>query len=233
MNFNVRSVESVRDGYVELLQDKSTVATIFKKRIDAVVQAAPDVSSRYAQTFCKYPKNAWTQYHYDFEQISTIPVSILKSVQNFTGKELDNMCDQIHVNDEINFYANDYQKLITDEKYTYKPSIALWEEYMSFTDLRDARNMMIASVCWHPMWSGTVAIAYNDVSPKVYHRGKYAVDEVNRIVHNANPVLIWCLSDGLNPKLYLEVHRQLDCVSVCPYDENIIVGALKNGQVRN
>lgn len=203
-----------------------------KKRTDAVVQAAPDVSSRYSQTLCKYPKNAWTQYQYDFEQISTIPASVANSVQDFTRNELDNVCDLIHVNDEINFYTNDYLKLVTDETYTYKPSTVIWEEYMSFTDLRDARNMMIASVCWHPMWSGTVAIAYNDVAPNVYHRKKYPTDEVNRIVYNANPVLIWCLSDGLRPKLYLEAHRQLECVSVCPHDGNIIVGALKNGQVR-
>lgn len=58
-----------------------------------------------------------------------------------------------------------------------------------------------------------------------------AIQQVNKIIHGVNPVLIWCFNDGLHPKLFLESHRRVDVVSFCPFNENLIVGGLSNGQI--
>lgn len=54
---------------------------------------------------------------------------------------------------------------------------------------------------------------------------------MNRIIHGVNPVLIWCFNDGLHPKLFLESHRKVEVVSFCPFNENLIIGGLSNGQI--
>ncbi|GJQ72757.1 hypothetical protein Trydic_g1410 [Trypoxylus dichotomus] len=56
-------------------------------------------------------------------------------------------------------------------------------------------------------------------------------ETVYKTIHGVNPVLIWCFNDGLHPKLFLESHRAVTAVSFCPFDENLIVGGLQNGQI--
>lgn len=46
-----------------------------------------------------------------------------------------------------------------------------------------------------------------------------------------NPVFIWSLADELRPLLQLDVPHEVTCLSYCPYDENIVVGGMANGQL--
>lgn len=46
-----------------------------------------------------------------------------------------------------------------------------------------------------------------------------------------NPVLVWSFDDTLYPKLELDAPREITCLSYCPYDENIIIGGMINGQL--
>lgn len=47
----------------------------------------------------------------------------------------------------------------------------------------------------------------------------------------SNPVLIWSLLNELKPLLKLETPYEVTCLSFCPYDEDLIIGGLANGQL--
>lgn len=179
VTFKLRPVEAARDGYAELLCDRLQIITIPKKRIHAAIQIAPSVVTAEAQTLCSYPKNVWTQYHYEFLPVETLSKEFETNIKDYFDHQLDELCEYIRVNQAINLYTNDYENLVTDKTFTKEPQNVIWDEYMSFADLNEARNKMIASVCWHPIWTGTVVIAYADYAPNIYRRHKSTVDEVN------------------------------------------------------
>ncbi|ENN73385.1 hypothetical protein YQE_10012, partial [Dendroctonus ponderosae] len=54
---------------------------------------------------------------------------------------------------------------------------------------------------------------------------------VYRAVHTVNLVLIWSFLDGLKPRLVLESPREVYKVSFCGFDENVLIGGCRNGQV--
>ncbi|GJQ72753.1 hypothetical protein Trydic_g1407 [Trypoxylus dichotomus] len=230
--FQRRPVEAARDGYAEFLSDRFLEITfISKQRLHCATQVAPQVVSTQSQTVYGFPKNAWTQYHYEFTELQSLTTEFKSNIHDYFESKLEKLCEKIRVNNAINLYTNDYDDLITDRIFTITPQNITWDEYMSFADLNEARNKMIASVSWHPIWTGTVAISYADYAPNIYKRHKSTVDEVNKIIHDVNPVLIWCFNDGLHPKLFLESHRVVTVVAFCPFNENLIVGGLQNGQI--
>uniref|UniRef100_A0A6P7GLB9 WD repeat-containing protein 63-like n=1 Tax=Diabrotica virgifera virgifera TaxID=50390 RepID=A0A6P7GLB9_DIAVI len=59
----------------------------------------------------------------------------------------------------------------------------------------------------------------------------YQVHLVLKAVHGDNPTLIWSCLDVLKPKLILESPREVTKLSFCEFDENVLVGGLKNGQI--
>ncbi|KAI4459749.1 dynein intermediate chain [Holotrichia oblita] len=177
ITFKLRPVEAARDGYAELLSDRLEITTIPKRRIHVGVQVAPSVLTAEAQTVCSYPKNVWTQYHYEFMPVETLTPEFEANIKEYLENQLDWLCDNIRVNHAINLYMNDYEMLITDEVFTKSPQTVIWDECMSFADLNEARNKMIASVCWHPIWTGTVVISYADYAPNIYRRYKSTADE--------------------------------------------------------
>ena len=54
---------------------------------------------------------------------------------------------------------------------------------------------------------------------------------IHQVLHDVKPVLIWSFKDFLKPKLSLESYREVTSLSFCPYDENILIGGCRNGQV--
>lgn len=46
-----------------------------------------------------------------------------------------------------------------------------------------------------------------------------------------SPVFIWSLADELRPLLQLDAPHEVTSLSYCPYDENIVVGGMANGQL--
>lgn len=66
-----RMAEDTRDGYVELLCDKSELKVIEIDRVDIGIQTTSQLASADQQTDPTFPANAWTQYHYDVEEESS------------------------------------------------------------------------------------------------------------------------------------------------------------------
>lgn len=56
-------------------------------------------------------------------------------------------------------------------------------------------------------------------------------DEVQREILEKNPVLMWSFRDSLNFKFELQSPREVTCLSFCPYDENILLGGTRSGQL--
>lgn len=234
VRFKIRRVCDVRDGYVEILPIAGKpIVNVFKHRIDTAIQAAHPVQSNQAQTICTYPLNAYTQYYYECKFIDDPGEKVRSNIVRYLNENLNTIHELLEVNGYINLYLNDYEDLLVDDMSIGTIPIPLdFKEYMSFTDIVLCKEKRIASVSWHPMWSGTVAISYTDIAPNQYTSMPPAgKDTVERAIHGVNPVLLWSLLDPLNAKLIMEAHREVTTVSFCPYDENILVGGCINGQV--
>lgn len=229
VQFRIRQAEDARDGYVELFC--KALGVINKKLISTAVQVKPTSKNNVAQTICTYPKNMWTQYEYTFEIISTPSEEFNKSIHLFINTRFNEFEEKLHVNSFIDLYSNDYVNLVKEEKYTRTPLFLKIKEQFSFTDIDACKNKQISSISWHYFWSGILVAAYMDYALNLPVTEKSNVDEVNRIIYGINPVLIWSFADPLHPRLYLESQREISAVSCCPYDENIIVGGLVNGQI--
>ena len=66
--FQMRLVDDVRDGYIELVPKKSlNYDNITRKRVDISVQTAPPRIHLEQQTDPTFPGNAWSQYLYEIK----------------------------------------------------------------------------------------------------------------------------------------------------------------------
>ncbi|KAH9643328.1 hypothetical protein HF086_012998 [Spodoptera exigua] len=156
--------------------------------------------------------------------------SYQKMINNFVSSQVTEMESIIELNAVMDMYYNDYPNLVTQKHIDTLGTMA-FEEYVCFTDVR-AKFKYVSCAEFHPMWSGIVAISYSDVCPTVMrtHASTHS-DPIQRAVYGLNPVLIWSHIDSLRSKLYLESPREVTTLSFCPFDENILIGGLINGQI--
>ncbi|XP_047022433.1 dynein axonemal intermediate chain 3 [Helicoverpa zea] len=156
--------------------------------------------------------------------------SYMKMINGFLSSRVSEMESMIELNAVMDMYYNDYPNLVT-QKYVDTLGTMTFEEYVCFTDVR-AKDKYVSSAVFHPMWSGIVAISYADGSPTVMKTHTTPrQDPIQRAVYGLNPVMIWSHIDSLIPKLYLEAPREVKVLSFCPFNENILVGGLINGQI--
>lgn len=156
--------------------------------------------------------------------------SYVKMINGFMSSKHQEMESIIELNTVMDMYCNDYPNLVT-QKYLGTLGTMIFEEYVCFTDVR-AKDKFVSCAVFHPMWSGIVAISYSDGSPTVMRTHTSSrLDPIQRAVYGLNPVMIWSHIDSLIPKLYLESPREVKCLSFCPFNENILVGGLVNGQI--
>ncbi|XP_060533316.1 dynein axonemal intermediate chain 3 [Cylas formicarius] len=231
IRFRIANVDRRPDGYVELKNVEPDAVTA-RKRIDNYTQVAPRFVSVEAQTTCAYPKNWATQYLYDVGDVTNLLEECEPNIILYARGHCDNISDLLRANGSIDLYADDFALLVKDPS-TAESSEAAKEfvEYMSFMDVNLCKDKMIADIEWHRMWSGIVAIAYADIAPNTLNTGPNKEDLVYKAVHGSNPVLLWSFVDGLKPKLILESPREVHSLSFCSFDENILVGGCKNGQL--
>ncbi|KAF2880130.1 hypothetical protein ILUMI_26041 [Ignelater luminosus] len=229
--FRLKLARNEKLGYTELLRGKKVYENVHKKKIDSAIQVTPTVASNMAQTIYTYPTNAWTQYEYEYEEINQFSAAFEENIQSFTATKMDTISDMLNVNGLINFYTSDYINLINDYKYTRIPEAATVKPYTSFTEEVLCKRKEIISLSWHPMWTGTVAIAYSEETFSSYKQYKPNKDVINESVYSVTPVLLWSFKDTLKPRLHLETSREISVISFCPLDENILIGGCKSGQI--
>lgn len=83
------------------------------------------------------------------------------------------------MNGAINLYTDDYNTLVGDPKFAKAVAVEEVREYMALMDVNICKGKMIADACWHPMWTGTVAVAYVDSAPSIYKTGLNLEDNVS------------------------------------------------------
>ncbi|VEN44432.1 unnamed protein product [Callosobruchus maculatus] len=229
--FQITKAEQMRDGYMELRCYDTTINNVFKKRIDAKVQVAPQFITAEAQTTCTYPSNSTTQYQYEIENTEELFKKCEKNIQVFTEEHYEDLSDVLTVNGALNLYSDDFANLVNNPKFAKAVAKEEVKEYMSFMDVHMCKGKMIADAVWHPMWTGIVAVAYADAAPSIFYSGHNQDDVVMKAVHGVNPVLMWSCLDALKPRLILETPREVHKLSFCNFDPNILVGGCSNGQV--
>ncbi|KAK4882056.1 hypothetical protein RN001_005375 [Aquatica leii] len=227
--FHLRLAEDIRDGYVELLSPRLTFDNLFRRRLHSLVQSVSSVSTVSCQTTYRCPKNVSTQYEVILK-IVPLTKEINKSLNLFAKYSVNHVYEPIFVNGYFDFYTNDYKDL-RKGKYLTKTNVATVKEFSSFYNHLLAKEKMIAAVCWHPMWTGMVAISYSIQAPDIYRQFKHRFDVVAGAVFDVTPVLLWSFADKLVPSLVLETPRDITALSFCPYDENILIGGCINGQI--
>lgn len=155
--------------------------------------------------------------------------SYIKKIDGFMTSKHDEINSVVELNTVMDIYCNDYPKLVHQHS-TDAYTTMTFEEYVCFTDIR-AKDKYVSAAVFHPMWTGIVAISYSDGSPKAMKSVTTRPDPIQRAVYGLNPVMIWSHIDSLLPKLYLESPREVKALSFCPFDENILIGGLINGQI--
>lgn len=234
VQFKDREVHDAKDGCVSIGPGRHEFPAVYKKRVDAAVQAIPVVSPHFAQTDPGIPLNAWTQYVYDMDtaQEAKERGSAPELLPHHKFSEADYLEKALEYNETFDLYTNDYPLLVRNEGDDSVPRKSLFEEYQAFTDVTHCKNMLISSIAWHPMWSGVVALAYSSaVRCLPAQEGDTNVDQVVRDVYARNPVLVWSFKDFLKPRLILESPREVCTISWCPTDPNVLVGGCASGQL--
>ncbi|KAL3269608.1 hypothetical protein HHI36_008673 [Cryptolaemus montrouzieri] len=231
IQFRLRTVEKARDGYMELITKDDTVSHVFRKKIDNDTQVTPVFRENEAQTICTYPSNASTQYEYTIDISENVWKSYGGIILNYLKENMNSLLNSLYVNRNINLYLDDYQILATNTITTRTLLGVDFIEYMSFNDVQLCKGKMISCAHWNQMLTGIVGISYADLSINIFLKKPSAVDEVHQAIHGTNPVLIWSFVDPLNPRLILETHREITTLSLCPFNENLVIGGAINGQI--
>lgn len=73
---------------------------VFRKRLDAQVQVAPQYKTEEAQTICTYPTNTSTQYVYELENTESLYAQYEPLIKEYTRENLNNISDSLMVSEQ-------------------------------------------------------------------------------------------------------------------------------------
>uniref|UniRef100_A0A182M2C2 WD repeat-containing protein 63 n=1 Tax=Anopheles culicifacies TaxID=139723 RepID=A0A182M2C2_9DIPT len=228
---SVRSVSDVRDGYVELLPFKWKPINFPRRITDRGIQARPPAYSRCQQTEPPFPSHAATQYQLDVTDSKIDPSLIsstwlLNAATSLSQEALFNL---------IELYRNEYDCIARKLVPAYRtPHI---DEVLSFMNRSLCVGRSVCSMDWHPELSGIFVASYtfetlSKHANKQHNQSEQPFgDALNRMTFEKCTVLLWSFEDSLEPLLELKTIREVTAVSFCPYDGELLVGGLSNGQI--
>lgn len=227
VKFSIKMATATDGDYVELLLGHIPISNVFRKRIDAATQATPVTNTNEAQTNPSFPRNTWTDYKLKNDD----PICDAEKEKHpieFADKIIENLTNKIDVNQNINFYSNDYDDLI---KKPYSLQRLSGRESIHYQNVLFCQNKKVSAITWHPLITGVIAAAYAQSSSTEMSMKTELLDEARETIYNRNLILLWCETNNLQPKLYLRSHREITCLNFCPYNPNILVGGCSNGQI--
>ncbi|XP_031627764.1 WD repeat-containing protein 63 [Contarinia nasturtii] len=245
-----RFADDVRDGYVELVPKHKNFDVITRSRVSIGIQSAAQLVESEQQTDPTFPANAWSQYSYELPidpnqpeesvegndetevEASSVDQDEEEKSKDFIGPS-DAMKELIRVLEfnAIDMYRDDYEQIASKSITQYiEPVIT---EVFCFIDPKRCTDRVVSAFAWHPNLSGIFVASYTYKALNTFAKDeKISDDEMNkRSVMLSNPVLMWSFDDTLYPKLILESSREVTFLSFCPYDANILIGGLINGQL--
>ncbi|XP_058811062.1 dynein axonemal intermediate chain 3 [Topomyia yanbarensis] len=236
--FSHRFVEDVRDGYVELVPGKKRFDNVQRKQVDFSIQTGLPKINQLQQTDPTFPTNAWSQYLYEIseeerEAANKTSVAIDSNKRTpETNSYVQELLNTLEFN-QVDMYKNDYPFISKKKVHKYQTPVV--EECLCFADRSKCGNRYVSAIDWHPKLSGLFVAAYNFETVctivDLEKRDADSVDPINRIVFEKCPVLVWGFDDTLTQKLELRTNREVTSISFCPYDGDLLLGGLTNGQL--
>jgi len=143
------------------------------------------------------------------------------SLQLFLEARAQEMIDAVSYNVVMNVYVDDVDMLARPSSEIARPSAddddIICVERSSLVYLHLTAGKIVSDACWHPNLVDYVVVSY-----VVYDASESTTEST---------VLLWSLSDSLQPRLSLQCHRDVYCVSFCPTNGDFIVGGSASGQV--
>jgi hypothetical protein len=106
----------------------------------------------------------------------------------------------------LDIFCDDYQCLGEDEPMLDRGHQTMLQEYQSFTDLKNSKNLCISCIDWHPTQKGIMIInLIGIVAVSCTKRYSYE-DRVELGVFlrpKVSLILIWSFQDPIHPQVYL------------------------------
>uniref|UniRef100_A0A182YQU8 WD repeat-containing protein 63 n=1 Tax=Anopheles stephensi TaxID=30069 RepID=A0A182YQU8_ANOST len=229
---SARGVSDVRDGYVELVPFKWKPINFPRRITDRGIQVRPQAYSRLQQTEPTFPAHAATQYLLDVAD-SKIDPSLISSTWLLNAAE--SLSQEARFN-LIELYRDEYDCIAQKLVPAYRtPQI---DEVLSFMNRSLCIGRSVCSMDWHPELSGVFVASYtfetlSKHANKQHNQSEQQPfgDALNRMTFEKCTVLLWSFEDSLEPLLELKTIREVTAVSFCPYDAELLVGGLSNGQI--
>uniref|UniRef100_A0A182UHW3 WD repeat-containing protein 63 n=1 Tax=Anopheles melas TaxID=34690 RepID=A0A182UHW3_9DIPT len=229
---SLRSAPNVRDGYVELLPCKWKPINIPRRITDRGTQVRPPAYSRSLQTEPAFPSHAATQYLLDVAGSKTDPSLIPPT---WLEHAADRLSGEAQFN-LIELYRNEYDCISPARVPAYRtPQI---DEVLSFMNRALCGGRTVRTLDWHPELSGCFVASYTVETPAKHANKQHnqseqpaGSDALGRMTFEKCTVLLWSFEDSLEPALELKTIREVTAVAFCPYDGELLVGGLANGQI--
>jgi len=145
-------------------------------------------------------------------------------LQLFLEARAQEMTNAVSYNVVMNVYVDDVDMLARPSSEIAQPSAdIICVERSSLVYLHLTAGKVVSDACWHPNLADYVVVSYVSVPLAT----GYDISEST----TESTVLLWSLSDSLRPRLSLQCHRDVYCVSFCPTNGDFIVGGSASGQV--
>lgn len=252
-SWDLRNVEDVKDGYVELLPDaRYPLEVITKRRVDAFVQASPRTIEMLIQTHFSPVTNASVQTdHLDMMNNKKLNNEVTSKAKTFGGVEkkklskpvfntphmissVERIFQILQDNAVVDMYKDDYANLnpkqspqLGFDEYYFHNRIRLKDVFKMFSGKSIKKEKYLSAVSWDPFISGIFVTAYSNVAINVL-----TCENTSGELHESgSTVLLWSYNDSIEPRLCLETPRQVTALEFCPYQKDILVGGLINGQI--
>ncbi|XP_073835088.1 missing minor mitochondria isoform X2 [Musca autumnalis] len=248
--FSFRMSRDVRDGYVELIpSDSARFDNVARRRITVGIQSAMPRIDIEQQTDPTFPTNAWAQYLYEINEDEDCLDPLTEDEDDKSKpasravtpeppkppKPPPDVSDRIHFLlktlefNQIDMYRNDYP-LISNSCIMHHTTPSL-EETLCFANISKSQQRYVCGYDWYPTIAGLIVTSYTFSTAATVDSVNTKIDQIQRMVLQPNPILLWSFDDNLNYKLEFESPLEITSLSFCPYDSNILIGGASNGQV--
>ncbi|XP_076242298.1 dynein axonemal intermediate chain 3 [Calliopsis andreniformis] len=256
-----RDSSGCRDSYVQLVNTNEEFANIERKCISQTCQTHLEPREASVQTYFSYRQNAWTQYVYEdiLDEVPTEDNveeqeeqgngesernederSKVKSDEDkkseegpkektameiFLESRFQDVIDVIRYNAAVNLHVDDIQSLCykgSEEKLVSRD--LSFREQLSLADYSFTNSRAVSDISLSPKSTRYMIISYVDPT--------LAPPEINLSERGFQcKALLWDLDDPLYPQLQLQDHRDVYCISLSPFDENVVIGGCSTGHV--
>ncbi|XP_054272829.1 dynein axonemal intermediate chain 3-like [Macrosteles quadrilineatus] len=177
--------DDMKNGYTCLVpSDKEKFELVYRKTQETGVQAVAYQAEAEVQTEPEIPTNASTQYAPETEislPDTAVTQASIKSqdLDEFFKKYKDYLIECLEYNEVYDLYHDDYPALYVAGEQTQVQQLGTYHQYQSFTDVAAIQGKLVVSSCWHPNYTGIVAIAYANEIPCLMKELEFDSDQTD------------------------------------------------------